>query len=129
MDPRHTGELGFDSLLRHFFKNLNQHLALQGPPGGQTVCHHLPTSTKPVDNMLGGEFGGWTIRKVVHPSRSNRLVDNPEVEETMMNLLNCIGTMQRLTVFNFNKFLCYGGKRHGQCFMLLKGLSHKIIIA
>ena len=24
VDARHTGELGFESLLRHFFKNLNQ---------------------------------------------------------------------------------------------------------
>ena len=30
--------------------NSNQHLALQVSPGGQTVRHHLPTSTKPVDN-------------------------------------------------------------------------------
>ena len=37
-------------------------------------------------NSLGGESVGWTIRKVVHPCRSNRLVDNPEVEETTMNL-------------------------------------------
>ena len=53
--------------------------------GGQTVCHLLPTSTKPVDNTLGGEFGVWIIRKVVHPTGSNPLVDNPEVEETTMN--------------------------------------------
>ena len=84
MDARRTGELGFNSLLRHFIKNLNQHLALQGPPGGQTVCHYLPKSTKPVDNPLGGESIGWTNRKVVHPNRSNSLVDNPEVEETTM---------------------------------------------
>ena len=31
---------------------------------------------------------GWTIRKVVHPTGSNRLVDNPEVEETTMNLVS-----------------------------------------
>ena len=78
MDAGHTGDLGFDSLLRNFYKNSNQHLALQGPPGGPTVCHHLPTSTKPEDNTYGGESGGgqfvrwfiqlgqtvwWTIRK------------------------------------------------------------------
>ena len=50
------------------------------------VKHHLPTSTKPVDNPVGGEFIGWTVRKVVHPTGSNRLVDNPEVEERTMNL-------------------------------------------
>ena len=38
---RHTGELGFDSLLRNFFKNLTQHLALPESPAGQTVRHHL----------------------------------------------------------------------------------------
>jgi len=59
MHAQHTG-----GLLRHFFKNLNKHLALQGPPGGQTVRHHLPMSTNPVDNPLGGEFIGWTNRKV-----------------------------------------------------------------
>ena len=53
MDARHTGDLRFDSLLRHFFKTFNQHLALQGPPGGQTVRHHLPTSTK-TDGQSGG---------------------------------------------------------------------------
>jgi len=39
VDTRHAGEPGFDSLLRHFFKNLNQHLALQGLHAGQTVLH------------------------------------------------------------------------------------------
>ncbi len=58
MDARHTRELGFDYLLRHFFKNLNQYLALQGPPGGQTVRHHLPASTKPVVNLWRGQSRG-----------------------------------------------------------------------
>ena len=34
---------------------------MQGPPDGPTVRHHLPTSTKPVDNSWGGQSGGWTI--------------------------------------------------------------------
>ena len=37
-------------------------------------------------NPLVGEFIGWTIGKVVHPTGSNRLVDNLEVEETTMHL-------------------------------------------
>ena len=62
MDARHTGDHRLNSILRHFFKNSNQHLALQGPPGGQTVPHPLPTSTKPVENSWGGQSGGWSIR-------------------------------------------------------------------
>ena len=48
VDVRQSGELGFESLLRHFFKNLNQHLALQGPPAGQTVRHPPLYDHKPV---------------------------------------------------------------------------------
>ena len=33
-------------------------------------------------NLLGGEFIGWTIRKVVHPCRSNSLVDNPQADKS-----------------------------------------------
>ena len=36
---------------------------------------------------MGGEFIGWTNRKVVHPCRSNRLVDNPQVDETTLHLI------------------------------------------
>ena len=89
MGARHTGDLGFDSLLRHFFVNLNQHLALTGPPGGHTVwanglsttscdslidkpvdtlfVHHHQTSTKLVAKRDGGStnkpktFGGPTM--------------------------------------------------------------------
>ena len=97
-----------DSLLKHIFKNWNQHLALQGPPGDQTIRHHLPTSTKLVDNLLGGESIGWTNRKVVHPCRSNRLVDNPEVEETTMNQTfhgtqwNSLYFMPKNSEYNYN---------------------------
>jgi len=59
MDAQHTGELGFDSLLRHFFKNFNQHLALQGLPDGQTVCHPPSYDHKPVVKQLEK---WWTIR-------------------------------------------------------------------
>ena len=53
MDARHTGDLGFDSLLGHYFKYLNQHLALPRPPGGYSDCfrgrivHRMATATKP----------------------------------------------------------------------------------
>ena len=58
MGAQRIGGRGFYSLLRHFFKNSIQHLAHPGPPGGQTVRHHFPTSTKPVDNSLGGQTVG-----------------------------------------------------------------------
>jgi len=79
MDARQTGDLGFDSLLRHFFINSNQHFALPGPPGGQTVgppfpvlvdklfIHHLSTTTKRGAMREGGPsnkvktFGGQTV--------------------------------------------------------------------
>ena len=72
-EARHTGDLGLNSLLRHFFINLNQHLASPGPPGGHTVganswttiscdsliekleekrfVHHHQTSTNLVDKL------------------------------------------------------------------------------
>ena len=93
VDARHTGELGFDSLLRHFFKNLNQHLALQGPPDGHTVHPPPPYDHKPVVKQFkkwwaihsSGKVIHWTIRKVVHPCWTNILVDNPQVGKTTMN--------------------------------------------
>ena len=92
MDARHTGNLRFDSPFDTFSK-FKPTLSFAVSPSsysvhrfrGQTVRPHLATSTEPVDNPLGGESEGWTICKVVHPSRSNRLVDNLEVEETTMN--------------------------------------------
>ena len=45
---RHTSEQGFQSLLRHFFKNLTKHLALPESPAGQTVCHPPLYIHKPV---------------------------------------------------------------------------------
>jgi len=91
-DARHTGELGFDSLLRHFFKNLNQHLALPGPPGGQTVGPQFPAQ---VDNLFWWTNGAsttsqcpqnrWISVMLVHPTRLKCLVDNPEVEKATMN--------------------------------------------
>ena len=93
VDTWHTGVPGFDSLWRHFFTNLTQHLALPETPAGQTVRHHLCTSTNQWMNHL--KSGGPSIlvdkhyrgqfRKVVHPCWTNSLVDNPEVDETTMN--------------------------------------------
>ena len=48
------------------------------------LWHCLTTGVNP----LGGEFIGWAICKEVHPTGLNRLVNNPEVEDTKMNLSN-----------------------------------------
>ena len=85
MDARHTGEPGFDSLLRHFFKNLTQHLALPESPAGQTVCHPPLYVHKPVVESFKNR---WTIRKVDHPCWLICLVDNPQVGKTTMNRLS-----------------------------------------
>ena len=72
---RHTGELGFESLLRHFFKNLTQHLALPESPAGQTVCHHLFTSTNQWMNhsksggpsvLVDKHYSGQLVRWFIH---------------------------------------------------------------
>ena len=39
-------------------------------------------------NLLGGEFIGLAIRKVVHPTGSNRLVDNPQVEKSHIHRID-----------------------------------------
>ena len=83
---RHTGELGFESLLRHFFKYLTQHLALPESPAGQTVPHPPLYVHKPVVDSFENL---WTIRKVVHPCWTICLVDNPQVGKTTMNRWNC----------------------------------------
>ena len=77
MDAWHTGVPGFDSLFRHFFKNLTQHLA-----AGQTVCHPPLYAHKPVVESFENR---WTIRMVDHPCWTIRLVDNPQVGKTTMN--------------------------------------------
>ena len=84
VDAQHTGEPEFESLLRHFFKNLTQPLALPESPAGQTVCHPPLSVHKPVDEPF---VNRWTIRKVVHPCWTIRLVDNPQVGKTTMNPL------------------------------------------
>ena len=38
-----------------------------------------------VVNLLGGEFIGWAIPKVGHPTGSNRLVDNPQVDKSTIH--------------------------------------------
>ena len=38
-----------------------------------------------------GESGGWTIRKVVHPTVHKRGMDNHEVEITTMNRFVSVG--------------------------------------
>jgi len=92
MDARHTGELRFDSLLRHFFKNSNQHLAWPGPPGGVTVRHPHATSTPQWLN--GSKKGGYLVAVAsahnecfitVDNPGGKRGVDNQEVEKTTIN--------------------------------------------
>ena len=39
-------------------------------------------------NSLGGESVGWKIRKVAHPTGSNRLVDNPQVEKSHIHRID-----------------------------------------
>ena len=93
MDAQHAGEPGFESLLRHFFKNLTQHLALPESPAGQTVFHPPVYIHKPVvksfENRWSIRYSGkvihWTIRKVVHLCWTNSLVDNPQVDKTTIN--------------------------------------------
>jgi len=94
MGARQTGELGFESLLSHFFKNLIQHLALLESHAGQTV-RHLPLYVhKPVVDSFknlwtihySGQSVPWTICKVDHPCWSIRGVDNPQVGKTVMTV-------------------------------------------
>jgi len=85
MDSQSAGGHGFYSLLRHFFQNSNQHLALPVSHGGKTVRHHLPTSTKLGDNVLR-----WPIRIMdslwgVQSGGEKPGVDKPWVEKTTMN--------------------------------------------
>jgi len=113
MDARHAGELGFDSPLRHFFKNLNQHLALQRPPNGHTVRHPPPYDHKPVVKQFkiwwsihsSGNVIHWTIRKGVHPCWTNSLVDNPQVDKTTMNRL-CM-CADKFSLYNKAMFCLY----------------------
>ena len=115
VDARHTGELGLESLLRHFFKNLNQPLALQGPPAGQTVRHpplydHKPV-VKPFKKWWTIRYSGkvihWiTIRKVVHPCWTNSLVDNPQVGKTTMNQIkHCASKVNQYNLNTNRKYL------------------------
>ena len=75
VDAQHAGEPWFESLLRHFFKNLTQHLALPESPAGQTVRHPPLYVHKPVVDSFEnrwtiryiGKVIQWTIGKVVHP--------------------------------------------------------------
>ena len=98
---RHTGELRFESLLRHFFKNLTQHLALPESPAGQTVRHQLFTSSNQwmnhsksggpsvlVDKYYSGQFVRWFIHGGPTVWWTDSLVDNPEVDETTMNQIS-----------------------------------------
>ena len=62
MDARQTSEIGFDSLLRHFFKNSNKHLALPGHPGGVTIWHAHATS---IPQWLNGAKNGGYYLMVV----------------------------------------------------------------
>ena len=62
-----------------YFDPVGTHLI---PPQWWTFRHKHSFSTGV--NSLGGESIGWTIRKVVHPTGSNRLVDNPQVEKSTM---------------------------------------------
>ena len=112
VDARHTGEPGFESLLRHFFKNLTQHLALPGPPAGQTVQHpplydHKPV-VEPFENRWTIRYSGkvihWTIRKVVHPCWTNSLVDNPQVDKTTIK--SCTTFLQQFLNFWENYCFC-----------------------
>ena len=94
MDAQQTGEHRFESLLRHFFKNLTQHLALAESLAGQTVRHpplyDHKAVVKPFKNRWSIHYIGkvihGTIRKVAHPCWSIRLVDNRQVDETTMKL-------------------------------------------
>ena len=63
MDAQHAGEPGFDSLLRHFFKNLTQHLALPVPPGGVTVRRGVVKQwvEKTIMNRYFSTFGASAI--------------------------------------------------------------------
>jgi hypothetical protein len=93
VDAQQTGEPGFKSLLRHFFKNLTQHLALPLSPAGQKNRHPPLYVHKPVVNSFenrwticySGKVIHWTIRKVVHPCWTNSLVGNLQVDETTIN--------------------------------------------
>ena len=93
MGARQTGDLGFESLLRHFFKNLTQHLALPESPAGQTVRHPSLYVHKPVVDSFenrwtihySGQSVPWTILKVDHQCWLIRGVDNPQVGKTTMN--------------------------------------------
>ena len=84
MDDQHTW-VRFP--LETLFQNSNQHLALPRPPVAIPYIVSVVKQFAPPRyvHKTGGESGVWTIRKVVHPSRSNRLVDNAKVEETTMN--------------------------------------------
>ena len=50
--------------------------------GGRSVPS---TVCPPVDNSRGGQSGGWTIRGVVHPTRSKHGVDKSWVEKTTIH--------------------------------------------
>jgi len=58
MDAWHTRELGFDSLLRHFFKNSTHHLALPGHP------HSTSTQSGPSIEKLVFLRWRWRIMDV-----------------------------------------------------------------
>jgi len=81
VDARHTGEPGFESHLRHFFKNCTQHLALPESPAGQTVWHPPLYDHKPVVKSIekwctirySGQSVAWSICTVVHPCWTNSL--------------------------------------------------------
>ena len=55
MDTRYAGELGFDSLLRHFFQQLKPTLSFARVP-------LWPNSSPPPPyvHKTGGQSGGWT---------------------------------------------------------------------
>ena len=74
MDARHAGEPGFNFLLRHFFENLTQHLALLGPPAGQTVCHTPLYDQKP---MVKPFEKWWTIRCLGNTYSGSSMLDHP----------------------------------------------------